>query len=105
MGENRLVMERALSALRSVYGHDQFRSGQEKTVSAILSGHDVPGIMPTGTGKSVCYQVPAIVSEGLTLVISPLIALMYDQVMALKDKGVRAAYLNSTLNRRQRRSP
>lgn len=101
MSENRLAMERALSTLRSVYGHDQFRSGQEKTVSAILSGRDVLGIMPTGTGKSVCYQVPAIVSEGLTLVISPLIALMYDQVMALKDKGVRAAYLNSTLNQRQ----
>lgn len=99
--ENRPTMKEALSVLRSVYGHENFRSGQEKTVSAILDGRDVLGIMPTGTGKSVCYQVPAIVLDGLTLVISPLIALMYDQVMALKEKGIRAAYLNSTLNQRQ----
>ena len=94
-------MKTALSALRSFYGHESFRSGQEKAVSAILKGKDILGIMPTGTGKSVCYQIPAIVSDGLTLVVSPLIALMYDQVMALKEKGVRASYLNSTLNPRQ----
>ena len=94
-------MREALEALRAVYGHEGFRSGQERTVSAILAGRDVLGIMPTGTGKSVCYQVPAIVLNGLTLVVSPLIALMYDQVMSLKSKGVRAAYLNSTLSQRQ----
>ena len=99
--QNRPTMEDALGALRSAWGHQDFRSGQKQTVSAVLSGRDVLAIMPTGTGKSVCYQVPAVVSEGLTLVVSPLIALMYDQVMALKTKGIHAAFLNSTLNARQ----
>ena len=87
--------------LRHYFGHDGFRHGQEKMVDALLSGRDALGVMPTGAGKSMCYQVPALMLEGITLVISPLISLMADQVAALKSAGVPAAYLNSTLTPRQ----
>ena len=87
--------------LRHYFGHDGFRPGQEKMVDALLSGRDALGVMPTGAGKSMCYQVPALMLEGITLVISPLISLMADQVAALKSAGVPAAYLNSTLTPRQ----
>ena len=87
--------------LRHYFGHDSFRSGQETMVDALLSGRDALGVMPTGAGKSMCYQVPALMLEGITLVISPLISLMADQVAALKAAGVPAAYLNSTLTPRQ----
>lgn len=84
--------------LQQYFGHDAFRDGQEPLVDALLAGRDVFGIMPTGGGKSLCYQVPALMLPGVTLVISPLISLMKDQVMALRDAGVAAAFLNSALS-------
>ena len=87
--------------LRHYFGHDGFRPGQEAMVDALLAGRDALGVMPTGAGKSMCYQVPALMLEGVTLVVSPLISLMADQVAALKSAGVPAAYLNSTLTPRQ----
>ena len=83
--------------LREVYGHTGFRPGQEELVDALLQGRDVVGIMPTGAGKSLCYQIPALMLEGTALVISPLISLMKDQVASLKAAGVSAAYINSSL--------
>ena len=83
--------------LQRVFGYNSFRPGQENLIDGILNGRDVFGIMPTGGGKSVCYQIPALLLPGITLVISPLISLMRDQVMALKAAGVPAAYINSTL--------
>lgn len=84
------------AALRQYFGHTAFRPGQELLVDGILSGRDVLGIMPTGGGKSLCYQIPALLLPGLTLVISPLISLMQDQVAALTGSGVSAAFLNSS---------
>ena len=89
-------------ALKQYFGHEAFRPGQEALIGALLSGRDVLGVMPTGGGKSLCYQIPALVSGQTALVISPLISLMKDQVMALKNQGVSAAYLNSSLDGRQR---
>lgn len=83
--------------LKSVFGHDTFREGQERLIDELLAGYDVLGVMPTGAGKSICYQLPALLLPGITLVISPLISLMKDQVMALKASGVAAAYINSSL--------
>ena len=83
--------------LYRIFGYETFRPGQEKLIDAVLSGQDVFGIMPTGGGKSICYQIPALMLPGITLVISPLISLMQDQVAALKAAGVPAAYINSTL--------
>ncbi|MBR6568840.1 MAG: RecQ family ATP-dependent DNA helicase [Clostridia bacterium] len=85
------------SVLKQVFGHDRFREGQEGLIDQLLAGYDVLGIMPTGAGKSVCYQIPALMMQGITLVVSPLISLMKDQVMALKAAGVAAAYINSSL--------
>ena len=85
------------SVLKSIYGYDHFREGQEKLIDTIMEGVDVVGVMPTGAGKSICYQIPALMLPGITLVISPLISLMKDQVMALKANGVAAAYINSSL--------
>jgi len=86
-----------LEALRRYFGHDAFRPGQEDIVDALLDGRDVLAVMPTGAGKSVCYQIPALMRPGVALVISPLIALMKDQVAALIQAGIPAAYLNSSL--------
>ncbi len=91
-------MSSELEVLNRYYGYDSFRPGQEEIVQAVLSGRDVLGIMPTGAGKSVCYQVPAMMMDGVTLVISPLISLMKDQVGALKESGIPAAYINSSLS-------
>lgn len=90
-----------LEILRRYFGHDSFRPGQQTLVEALLEGKDALGVMPTGAGKSICYQVPALMKQGVTLVISPLISLMADQVAALKSAGVPAAYLNSSLTPRQ----
>ena len=87
----------ALETLSRYYGHDAFRPGQQDAVNALLAGRDVLGVMPTGAGKSVCYQVPALMLPGVTLVVSPLISLMKDQVAALIQAGVPAAYINSSL--------
>ena len=87
-----------LGLLKTFFGHTAFRPGQEEIVDALLSRRDVLGVMPTGAGKSVCYQLPALMLPGLTLVVSPLIALMKDQVTALAQAGVPAAYLNSSLS-------
>ena len=87
--------------LEKYYGYHAFREGQEMLIDHILSGQDVLGIMPTGAGKSVCYQVPALLLPGITLVISPLISLMKDQVQALNQAGIHAAYINSSLSEGQ----
>lgn len=87
--------------LKKYYGYTSFRGGQEEIIRQILAGRDVTAIMPTGAGKSVCYQLPALALGGITLVVSPLISLMQDQVRSLLAMGVRAAYLNSTLTPRQ----
>lgn len=88
--------EAALGALKQYFGYDSFRPGQQGIVDALLTGRDVLGVMPTGAGKSVCYQIPAALMPGVTLVISPLISLMRDQVDALNDLGLPAAFVNTT---------
>ena len=95
------AMEAARRALQDVFGYDRFRPGQEDVIAAILGGRDIMAVMPTGAGKSLCYQIPGLVLPGITLVVSPLISLMRDQVTALLQNGVRAAYLNSSLTARQ----
>ena len=87
--------------LKKYFGYDTLREGQDELIEAILKGQDVLGIMPTGAGKSLCYQIPALMFQGITLVISPLISLMTDQVKALNQAGVHAAYINSALTENQ----
>lgn len=89
------------NVLKKYFGYEAFREGQEFLIDAILKGSDVLGIMPTGAGKSICYQVPALLLEGITIVISPLISLMMDQVKALNQAGIHAAYINSSLSEAQ----
>lgn len=89
--------------LKQHFGHSVFRPGQEALIDALLSGRDVLGVMPTGAGKSICYQLPALLLPGLTLVISPLISLMKDQVTALSQSGIPSAYINSSLTSKQYR--
>lgn len=90
-----------LNTLKKYFGYSAFREGQEALIDNILQGRDVLGIMPTGAGKSICYQIPALLLSGITLVISPLISLMKDQVHALNQAGIHAAYINSSLNESQ----
>ena len=92
-----------LEALRQYFGHNAFRPAQEALIDALMSGRDVLGVMPTGAGKSVCYQIPAMLLDGVTLVISPLISLMKDQVAQLKLAGIPGAYINSSLTAAQYR--
>lgn len=87
--------------LKDVFGYSSFRDGQEKVIDAILSGKDALAIMPTGAGKSVCFQIPALILDGVTLVVSPLISLMKDQVNALTQNGIKAAYINGSLSEAQ----
>jgi ATP-dependent DNA helicase RecQ len=91
-------MQRARETLQTVFGYDAFRHHQEEIIASLLRGRDVLTLMPTGGGKSLCYQIPAMLREGVGVVVSPLIALMHDQVDALRQLGIRAAYLNSTLS-------
>lgn len=98
MGDEReKFLQQAAELLKEYFGYDTFRKGQEELILAILSGQDVLGIMPTGSGKSLCYQIPALMMPGITLVVSPLISLMKDQVTALNQAGIHAAWLNSSL--------
>ena len=89
------------SVLKTYFGYDSFRSGQEDIIQSILGGKDALAIMPTGAGKSICYQVPALLLPGITLVISPLISLMQDQVKSLNESGIHAAFINSSLTETQ----
>ncbi len=95
------VLERARELLYQHFGYSSFRLAQSNLISGIMAGQDVLGIMPTGAGKSICYQIPALMLPGITLVVSPLISLMQDQVRALKAAGIAGAYLNSSLTYRQ----
>jgi len=92
------MLEEASSLLKKHFGYEQFRDGQRKIIEQVLNGTDTLGIMPTGGGKSICYQIPALLIPGVTLVISPLISLMKDQVEALDQVGIPATFINSTLS-------
>src|SRR6202050_5613486 len=94
----------AQRALRTTFGFEDFRPGQAEIVDAILDGRNVLAVMPTGSGKSLCYQLPALVRDGLTVVVSPLIALMRNQVAQLRGYGVAAAALNSANDAAENRS-
>ena len=95
------IYKTSKEALKAVFGYDSFRPGQESVINAVLEGRDILAVMPTGAGKSLCYQVPAMLLSGITLVISPLISLMQDQVKALNEAGVDAAFINSSLSEKE----
>src|SRR5436853_7805607 len=89
--------------LVNLFGLDEFRPAQREVIESVLAGRDVLCVMPTGAGKSLCYQLPAAISEGLTIVVSPLISLMADQVQQLRDEGIAAELLNSSQSAQQQR--
>ena len=95
------IYKTSKEALKALFGYDSFRPGQESVINAVLEGRDILAVMPTGAGKSLCYQVPAMLLSGITLVISPLISLMQDQVKALNEAGVDAAFINSSLSEKE----
>ena len=99
------TLEQARAALRERFGYPAFRPGQEAAVESVLDGRDTLVILPTGGGKSLCYQVPALLLPKLTVVLSPLISLMKDQVDALAARGLPATFVNSTLSGSNLRSP
>src|SRR5260370_41668542 len=94
----------ARTILKERFGHARFRVHQLRVLGPLLAGRNVLAVLPTGAGKSLCYQVPALLGAGLTLVVSPLISLMQDQVGTLRRRGISAAYVNSQLDPTQRRS-
>ena len=94
-----MMYDKAKSILKKFYGYEDFRSGQAKVIKSLLSGKDTVVIMPTGAGKSICFQIPALLFSGITLVISPLISLMKDQVDSLKELGISAVYINSSIDK------
>lgn len=94
-----MMYDKAKAILKKFYGYEDFRSGQEKVIKSLLSGKDTVAIMPTGAGKSICFQIPALLFSGITLVISPLISLMKDQVDSLKELGISAVYINSSIDK------
>ena len=96
-----MAFDARLAMLKQYFGYDRFLGGQEQAVDTLLAGRDLLAVMPTGAGKSICFQLPALCLPGITLVVSPLISLMADQVMALRQAGVSAAYLNRSLTERQ----
>ena len=100
-GLNEKYTSAKYALLKKYFGHEGFRNGQESLVDNIMSGRDVLGIMPTGAGKSVCYQLPALMMHGITVVVSPLISLMKDQVNSLIQQGIPTAYINSSLTPQQ----
>src|SRR5919112_4959145 len=91
-------LDSALAALRQHFNFEEFRAGQREVIDAILEGHDTVVVMPTGGGKSLCYQLPALMKAGATLVVSPLIALMKDQVDALRARDLPATFINSSID-------
>ena len=95
------MSDQSLQILRDVFGYERFRGHQAAIIEAVLDGCDALVLMPTGGGKSLCYQVPALIREGAGLVVSPLIALMQDQVRALDALGIEAAFLNSSLGQQE----
>jgi ATP-dependent DNA helicase RecQ len=95
------MIRQARDLLKKYYGYTEFKPGQEEIISSLLQGNDTMVIMPTGAGKSLCFQIPALIFDGVTLVISPLIALMKDQVDALGALGIAATFINSTLSSRE----
>src|ERR687883_2081079 len=98
------TVEDALAALHRHFGFEDFREGQREVIDAILEGHDTVVVMPTGGGKSLCYQLPALMKDGATVVVSPLIALMKDQVDALRARDLPATFVNSSIDFEEQKS-